>query len=252
MLCLCHYVQHVLLYLTVTKDKTSALLITGSSHPFSSITICSSHSFLCLRLRGCPYNAIGISRKSVFAQWFPILRRLCPRVPIIFDTVDLAFIREGRLALSQNFTMQVCGSVYCYICLCLCISLERWFCFTATLQSSTNACAASHWILLHNTTVLNECLRCCSLVIAPSLQSSTDALIKTLQKDPKLSQHNAFASPVLSLALQSSTDALIETLQGDTKLSQLLEEELQLVRQSSASLVSLFCLFNWHKLATLQ
>ncbi|KAF5832474.1 glycosyl transferases group 1-domain-containing protein [Dunaliella salina] len=56
--------------------------------------------------RGCPYDVIGVSRKPVFAAWLRVLRVLCPKVPIIFDTVDLAFIREGRLALSKNYTMQ--------------------------------------------------------------------------------------------------------------------------------------------------
>ena len=39
-------------------------------------------------------------------------------------------------------------------------------------------------------------------------------------------------------ALQSSIDALITTIQSDPKLSGILEEELKLVRQSSAALVS--------------
>eukprot|EP00200_Dunaliella_tertiolecta_P006567 CAMPEP_0202347168 /NCGR_PEP_ID=MMETSP1126-20121109/5648_1 /ASSEMBLY_ACC=CAM_ASM_000457 /TAXON_ID=3047 /ORGANISM="Dunaliella tertiolecta, Strain CCMP1320" /LENGTH=811 /DNA_ID=CAMNT_0048938685 /DNA_START=361 /DNA_END=2797 /DNA_ORIENTATION=- len=55
--------------------------------------------------RGCPYDVIGVSRKPVFAAWQRLLHVLCPKVPIIFDTVDLAFIREGRLALSNNYTM---------------------------------------------------------------------------------------------------------------------------------------------------
>ena len=78
-------------------------------------------------LRGCPYDAIGISRKPVFASWFPVLRRMCPHtVPILFDTVDLSFIREGRLALSKNYTMQVCVCVYVCACVCVCLCIHSF------------------------------------------------------------------------------------------------------------------------------
>eukprot|EP00983_Pelagomonas_calceolata_P007734 252298-Pelagomonas_calceolata.AAC.4 len=77
----------------------------GSLNMLCECAFCSCCAlFVC---RGCPYDVIGVSRKPVFAAWQRLLHVLCPKVPIIFDTVDLAFIREGRLALSNNYTMPV-------------------------------------------------------------------------------------------------------------------------------------------------
>ncbi|MGB4336173.1 MAG: glycosyltransferase, partial [Chromatiaceae bacterium] len=51
-----------------------------------------------LKARGGEYDLVILSRADTAAKFMAIARRHCPRARLIFDTVDLHFLREGRLA----------------------------------------------------------------------------------------------------------------------------------------------------------
>jgi GT2 family glycosyltransferase/glycosyltransferase involved in cell wall biosynthesis len=51
-----------------------------------------------LRAHGRDYDAIVVSRHHVLAPLLPLLRKLAPRAQIVFDSVDLHFLREQREA----------------------------------------------------------------------------------------------------------------------------------------------------------
>lgn len=44
----------------------------------------------------CPWKAVIVSRRDVFKKNAKYLKQICPNVPLIFDTVDLHFLREQR------------------------------------------------------------------------------------------------------------------------------------------------------------
>ena len=44
----------------------------------------------------CPWDVIILCRLRVALATYRFVRKLCPRVPIIYDTVDLAYLRESR------------------------------------------------------------------------------------------------------------------------------------------------------------
>ena len=44
----------------------------------------------------CPFDIILISRRDAFKSTYSVLQDICREVPIIFDTVDLHFLREAR------------------------------------------------------------------------------------------------------------------------------------------------------------
>ena len=48
--------------------------------------------------RGAAFDFIMISRHYVASRYLSLLKRYCPGVPFIFDTVDLHYLREERLA----------------------------------------------------------------------------------------------------------------------------------------------------------
>lgn len=48
----------------------------------------------------CPFDVILISRRDAFKSAYPVLQNVCREVPIVFDTVDLHFLREAR---AQSF-----------------------------------------------------------------------------------------------------------------------------------------------------
>ena len=51
----------------------------------------------------CPWDAIFICRRDVFTRHIQNVKRVCPHAPIIFDTVDVYFLRELRmLNVKQN------------------------------------------------------------------------------------------------------------------------------------------------------
>ncbi|CAK0886792.1 unnamed protein product [Prorocentrum cordatum] len=64
----------------------------------------------------CPWDLILISRRGVFANNIMSVDRLCPRAPLIYDTVDLHFVRERKgveLALKQGDHSNIpIGDVY--------------------------------------------------------------------------------------------------------------------------------------------
>ena len=51
-----------------------------------------------LQARGSEYDLVILSRADTAAKFLAMARRHCPRARLIFDTVDLHFLREGRLA----------------------------------------------------------------------------------------------------------------------------------------------------------
>ncbi|CAK0897366.1 unnamed protein product [Prorocentrum cordatum] len=58
----------------------------------------------------CPWQVAILSRRAVFKAAIEPLRRVCPTVPLIYDTVDLHFVRERRsveLALATGDTAPV-------------------------------------------------------------------------------------------------------------------------------------------------
>ena len=50
------------------------------------------------RERGAEFDAIFISRHYIAVNYLSLLKQHCPDVPLIFDTVDLHYLREQRLA----------------------------------------------------------------------------------------------------------------------------------------------------------
>ena len=44
----------------------------------------------------CDFDLVVASRRSVAKAWLPLLRAVCPEAPVVFDTVDLHFLRESR------------------------------------------------------------------------------------------------------------------------------------------------------------
>jgi O-antigen biosynthesis protein len=48
--------------------------------------------------RGRDFDAVLVCRHYVAAHWLPLLRRYAPEARILFDTVDLHYLREQRLA----------------------------------------------------------------------------------------------------------------------------------------------------------
>jgi O-antigen biosynthesis protein len=49
----------------------------------------------------CPWDVVIACRRSVIDKQINHLKRLCPQIPIIFDTVDVHFIREQRAFYRQ-------------------------------------------------------------------------------------------------------------------------------------------------------
>lgn len=47
-------------------------------------------------------RVVIVSRHSVAACWRPVLQTVIPEVPVVFDTVDLHFLREARAARSRR------------------------------------------------------------------------------------------------------------------------------------------------------
>ena len=61
-----------------------------------------------LRAQGASFDLLILSRADAAAKIMPAARRFCPRAFIVFDTVDLHFLREERLAaLSRSRADQV-------------------------------------------------------------------------------------------------------------------------------------------------
>jgi glycosyltransferase involved in cell wall biosynthesis len=58
--------------------------------------IASLHDFF--RDRGPEFDLVMVSRHYVAANYIGLVRRFCPRARFIFDTVDLHYLREQRLA----------------------------------------------------------------------------------------------------------------------------------------------------------
>jgi GT2 family glycosyltransferase/glycosyltransferase involved in cell wall biosynthesis len=57
--------------------------------------------------RGREFDFIMISRHYIASRYLPLLKRYCPEVPFIFDTVDLHYLREERLAeLEQSVSLE--------------------------------------------------------------------------------------------------------------------------------------------------
>ena len=50
----------------------------------------------------CFYQVFIVARRPVFALSLAALQRQCPGTPIIYDTVDLHFLREARAITSQR------------------------------------------------------------------------------------------------------------------------------------------------------
>jgi hypothetical protein len=52
----------------------------------------------------CDYDVAVLSRREVARAWLDVLRAVCPGMPVLFDTVDLHYVREFRaVAVSANF-----------------------------------------------------------------------------------------------------------------------------------------------------
>jgi glycosyltransferase involved in cell wall biosynthesis len=54
------------------------------------------------RINLCPYDLVIIARRDVFTERIADVKTLCPNVPIVFDTVDVHFIRELRMYNISN------------------------------------------------------------------------------------------------------------------------------------------------------
>ncbi len=54
--------------------------------------------------RGSEFDYVFISRHYIAVNYLSLLKRYCPRAPFIFDTVDLHYLREQRLAELEDST----------------------------------------------------------------------------------------------------------------------------------------------------
>lgn len=50
----------------------------------------------------CLYDVAIVSRRDVFKNSLRALKAQCPDIPVVFDTVDIHFLREARLALTAS------------------------------------------------------------------------------------------------------------------------------------------------------
>ena len=48
------------------------------------------------KLKICPFDVIIISRSEIYSIWIGTVKRLCPKITVVYDTVDLSFIRIMR------------------------------------------------------------------------------------------------------------------------------------------------------------
>jgi GT2 family glycosyltransferase len=60
----------------------------------------SLHAFF--RERGAEFDIVLISRHYIAVNYIHFIRRFCPRAKFVFDTVDLHYLREQRLAELEN------------------------------------------------------------------------------------------------------------------------------------------------------
>jgi hypothetical protein len=51
---------------------------------------------------GCMYDGFILSRPDIFEAYAPAIRATCPGAALVYDTVDVHFLREARAALSQG------------------------------------------------------------------------------------------------------------------------------------------------------
>jgi hypothetical protein len=56
----------------------------------------------------CPYELIILSRPDNCQDYMPLIRQACPAAPVIYDTVDIHFMREARNVLSEGRCCHVC------------------------------------------------------------------------------------------------------------------------------------------------
>lgn len=52
----------------------------------------------------CLYDVIVVARRDTLSASIKAIREKCPCTPLIYDTVDLHFVREARAVLSENNT----------------------------------------------------------------------------------------------------------------------------------------------------
>lgn len=58
----------------------------------------------------CVYDVILVARRAIFQASEGALKEQCPDAPIIYDTVDLHFLREAREALTSKLTTSTADS----------------------------------------------------------------------------------------------------------------------------------------------
>ncbi len=78
------------------------MVMPGTLHDMAkSMDVASSTSSVSMKIMSqtsiCPWKALIIARRDVFLRHYEDVQRICPNVPIIFDTVDVHFIRELRM-----------------------------------------------------------------------------------------------------------------------------------------------------------
>src|SRR4030095_14128133 len=55
-----------------------------------------------LRAHGGRFDSVLVSRHYVMREWLPLLRRHAPQARVVFDSVDLHYLRERRGAELAN------------------------------------------------------------------------------------------------------------------------------------------------------
>lgn len=82
--------------------------------PASSLTLLQHHGIICLSrsttnslaqhlaIHGSRYTLVILSRADTATAWMPLVRQHCSNAQILFDTVDLHFLREERQAALDN------------------------------------------------------------------------------------------------------------------------------------------------------
>ena len=90
---------------------SSGLLLWTHASEIARDSICCTHTVQCThRSLPCRFDVIFVARKSTMESVLPLFRSVCPGVPIIFDTVDVHFVREARQAAKLKAILMHMGS----------------------------------------------------------------------------------------------------------------------------------------------
>jgi len=84
-------------------DREASYLWQARSLGLSVLPVSLAHSWALRTSDGlCRYQAIVIARRYVFKGAYEMVKQSCPGVPVVYDTVDLHFLRESRDKITKT------------------------------------------------------------------------------------------------------------------------------------------------------